>query len=356
MMRTPRARQPGPGALMDPADLDDPEDQRPRGRLGKYRAILSLSDGWIFLVLIFLVVLFTILSGDFLTTFNLVNILASAAIIAVMAVGQTFVIITGGIDLSVGSVLVLSGVIAAEVMTGIGGKNPSGPIILLACLAGVASGGALGLINGWLIARLKIPALIVTLGAYGVALGFAQVITGGIDLHNIPQGFINALGYGRWLGIPVIVYIALFAALILGLVLAQTRFGQHTYAIGSNQQGARRAGIKVNRTLIEIYTMQGLLSGVAGIMSLAYFSTTTIAGHTTDNLAVISGVVLGGTSLFGGYGTIAGTLIGILIPVVLQNGLVILAIQSYWQTIVTGMILVLAVYADQLKRRSRQRN
>jgi ribose transport system permease protein len=154
--------------------------------------------------------------------------------------------------------------------------------------------------------------------------------------------------------IPWLVVIALAVAIVFGIVLAMTRFGRHTYAIGSNEEAARRAGINVDRHLIAVYGLAGTLAGLAGYMSLARFATTTIGGHATDNLNAIAAVVIGGTSLFGGIGTILGTVFGVFIPVVLQNGFIIVGVQAFWQQVAVGAVLIVAVYLDQL-RRARQR-
>ena len=163
-----------------------------------------------------------------------------------------------------------------------------------------------------------------------------------------------AIGIGRFVGIPYLVLIALAVAIVLGIMLAQTRFGRYTYAIGSNEEAVRRAGVNVDRHLIKIYALAGTLRGSAGFMNLARFGTTTIGGHSTDNLNAIAAVVIGGTSLFGGIGSILGTVFGVFIPAVLQNGFVIVGVQAFWQQVAVGAVLILAVYLDQL-RRSRQR-
>jgi ribose transport system permease protein len=186
-----------------------------------------------------------------------------------------------------------------------------------------------------------------------MALGSAQLITGGIDLSGVPDVLVNSIGLGKIAGIPVLVIIAAALSIIAALVLRLTKFGRYTYAIGSNIDAARRVGIGVNRHLIKLYAIQGLLAGIAGIMALTRYTTTTIGAHGQDNLSVISGVVLGGTSLFGGYGSILGTVVGVLIPVVLANGLQILGVQSFWQTVVIGAILIVAVFLDRLKRNAR---
>jgi ribose transport system permease protein len=181
-------------------------------------------------------------------------------------------------------------------------------------------------------------------------------MTGGTDVRGIPLSFARTIGFGLAFGaVPWLVVIAVAIAVVCGLVLAYTRFGLRTYAIGSNAEGARRVGVPVDRHLIKVYALSGMLAGVAGCLSLAHFTTTTISGHTADNLSAIAAVVLGGASLFGGSGTVAGTVIGLLIPAVLQSGFVTIRVNPYWQYIAVGAVLVLAVYFDQVRRRGRER-
>ncbi len=315
-----------------------------------------LGENWIVLVLIGLVVIFSLLSPAFRTPFNIGNVVNDASLLLIIALGQTYVMIAGGLDLSVGSVLVFSGVVAAKIMGSgeIGGAaNASVGIIVLALVVALLSGVVWGFINGLLITRLKLPPLIVTLGTLGMALGFAQIMSGGIDLSGVPAGLVSVIGFGKVLGVPVLVIIAIVLSVGAAIVLRFTRFGRYTYSIGSNLEASRRVGIRVDRHLIKIYAFQGLLAGLVGILSLMRYTTTTIGAHGQDNLAVISGVVLGGTSLFGGYGSILGTVVGILIPAVLANGLQILGVQPFWQTVVIGAILIVAVYFDRLKRKAR---
>jgi ribose transport system permease protein len=203
-----------------------------------------------------------------------------------------------------------------------------------------------------LIAKAKVPPLIVTLGTLGAALGLAQVITGGVDIREVPEVLADTIGYGNIPGttVPIISAIALVFLLVFGVLLHKTRFGLHTYAVGSNEEAARRVGVKVDRQLIIIYALSGGLAGVAGILSLAQYSTTAIAGQSATNLNVIAAVVIGGTSLFGGIGTIFGTVVGLFIPAILQNGFVIVGVQPFWQQVAVGVVLVAAVYIDQRRR------
>jgi ribose transport system permease protein len=323
---------------------------------GRLPALLRSNTVWTLAVLVALFALFAVLKpAEFATTFNVRNVATDSAILLVLAVGMTFVIVTAGIDLSVGSVLVFSGVVAAKTMVALGGTTAGWGGIALGALAGMGCGLGWGLVNGLLVAKAKIPSLIATLGSLGVALGLAQVITGGSDVNRIPAKLANAIGYGLVAGVPWLVIIAVLIAVVFGLLLALTRFGRHTYAIGSNAEAARRVGIKVDRHLIKVYALSGLLSGVAGVLSLAHYTTTTIASHTSDNLSAIAAVVIGGASLFGGVGTVAGTVIGVLIPGVLRNGLIILGAQRFWLDVAVGAVLVVAVFFDQLRRRARER-
>jgi ribose transport system permease protein len=326
------------------------------------RAATSSSGSMpIFLALIVIVVVFAIMKPSaFLGSYNVKSMFVDASVFLTLSVGMTYVIITAGIDLSVGSVLVFSGVIALKVMIALAGGataagNAGWGIILVGIAAGLAVGLGWGVLNGVLIAVLQLPPLIVTLASFGAVLGLSDVLTGGVDLSGVPNDFGNTIGAGSIGPIPVLVFIAGIVAIVFGLILHTTKFGRYTYAIGSNQEAARRAGINVKRHLIQVYALAGLLSGLGGILSLAYFTTTTISGHETDNLTAISAVVIGGTSLFGGVGAMAGTVVGVFIPVVLASGLVIVGVQSFWQQVMIGVILVAAVYFDQLRRRARLR-
>ncbi len=304
----------------------------------------------ILIVLIAIIVIFSLLApSTFPHWGNVRLIIQNASILAVLAVGMTFVIITAGIDLSIGSVLVFSGVMAAIVMRTMGGDGWGTAFIGI--VVAIASGLFWGFFNGFVIAKLKVPPLIVTLGTMGIALGLAQILTGGVDIREVPTVLTTSIGYGNVFGtIPIISVIALVVILVGAVVLHRTRFGLHTYAVGSNEESARRVGVKVDRRLIAVYALTGGLAGLAGIMSLAQFSTTAIAGQTETNLNVITAVVIGGTSLFGGIGTIVGSIVGLFIPAVLQNGFVILGVQPFWQQVAVGAVLIAAVYVDQVRR------
>jgi ribose transport system permease protein len=317
--------------------------------------LIARQTAVVFFVLMAIFAAFAFLEPDaFFTLSNVRNMLIDASILLVVAVGMTFVITTAGIDLSVGSVVVFSSVVSAKLMESMGGDEWG--VALAGLGLALAAGLGWGIVNGVLVAKARIPPLIVTLGTLGMALGSALLIAKGVNVRSVPLVLSVDLGIGRlWGQVPYIVLIALAVTITAGVALALTRFGRYTLAIGSNVEAARRAGIDVSRHLIKVYAIAGLLAGLAGWLSLARFSTTQIAGYDTLNLQAIAAVVIGGTSLFGGIGTIFGTAVGVFIPIVLQNGFVIVRVQPFWQQVAVGAVLIAAVYVDQLRRRARQR-
>lgn len=333
-------------AVESPAQQVLVQDQQGAGIIDRIRAVQSI---WILGVLVVITLIFGVVSPDrFLTYGNLMNVTQNVSIWAVIAVGMTFVIITSGIDLSVGSVLVFSSVVSAKVMEAMGDQGWSTAGIGL--LVALVTGCLWGVLNGFLVARAKVPPLIVTLGTLSIALGAAQIITSGLDIRSVPAVLQESIGYGRLLGVPVISLIALVVVVVGAISLHRTRFGRYTYAIGSSETAARRVGINVDLRLIQVYALSGLLSGFAGIMSLAQFGTTTIAGQSLTNLNVIAAVVIGGTSVFGGQGSIFGSMVGLFIPAVLLSGFVITGVSPFWQTVAVGAILVAAVFIDHHRR------
>ena len=326
-----------------------------RKRETPFKKILKAQSFQIFLVLIGLVLIFSALAPDtFAQLSNLRLVVQNASILAVLGVGMTYIIITSGIDLSIGSVLVFSGVVSAIVMRAMGGDDWG--VALVGIIVAIIVGLLWGILNGILIAKAKVPPLIVTLGSLGMALGLAQILTGGVDVRDVPSVLTTTIGYGNVLGsIPVLSVIALVIVVVGALVLHFTKFGLYTYAVGSSEEEARRVGVKVDAHLIKVYALSGALAGFAGILSLSQFSTTAIAGQSQTNLNVIAAVVIGGTSLFGGYGTIFGTVVGLFIPAVLQNGFVITGVQPFWQQVAVGAVLIAAVYIDQVRRSSAAR-
>jgi ribose transport system permease protein len=271
----------------------------------------------------------------------------NVAVLTVMACGATFVLITAGVDLSVGSVAILGEVVAAKTIIAAGASGILDASLGIA--AGIAVGFFVGMLNGIGVAYLKVPPLIVTLGTMLMGVSAAQIITDGV---NVPNRTLNTLGNGRIGGIPYLVLVGLGVVIVSGVLLHFTVFGRYTYAVGSNAESARRVGINVDAHLLKVYAFAGSLSGFGGVLSLARFTTTSIGAHTTDPLEAIAAAALGGTSVFGGVGTIVGTMIGVWIPGVLRNGIIILGVQPYWQGIIIGLVLIATVWFDQYRRRA----
>jgi ribose transport system permease protein len=327
------------------------------------RTLLGLSRSWLFLFLVLLVAFFwlTTPSGTFLTHSNLTRIGLSTSEVVLLAIGQTFVIVTAGIDLSIGGIVFLAGVCGGEVMLKLSGSDSqvingvyphASRGIALGILVCIGTGIAFGLANGLTITKLKLPPFIVTLGSAGVAFGLGEVIDGGSYLPApIPPGLSEGFGAGKFLGLFWPIWVAIAFLVIAYVAFAYTRFGTYTRAAGSNIEAARRAGIAVDLHIVKVYTLAGFLGGVAAILDLAIYTNTTAVSHRQDALNSISAVVLGGTSLFGGIGSILMSAVGAFVPTVLQNGLVIKNVQPFWQEVVVGATIILAVYLDQLRRR-----
>ncbi|MEH2390902.1 MAG: ribose ABC transporter permease [Nostoc sp.] len=297
-------------------------------------------------ILVIICILFAFFSPNFLTGGNIVNILRQASINIVLATGMTFVILTGGIDLSVGSILAVSAVVALLVSLLPALSWAAVPAALLAGLL-------LGLLNGALITFLDVPPFIVTLGSLTALRGVAFLVAKGTTVINRDINF-------AWVGnsyvgpLPWLVIIALLTVIASWFVLRQTVLGVQIYAVGGNERAARLTGIKVNRVLLFVYGISGLLAGLAGIMSASrLYSASGIVG-TGYELDAIAAVILGGTSFTGGIGTIGGTLLGALIIAILNNGLTLLNLSYFWQLVVKGLVIILAVTIDRLRRRSRR--
>lgn len=322
-----------------------------RGR--RLRAIVTSSPFYMAVVLLVLVAFFTVMRPNtFASAFNMRNIFLDASVLLVIAIGMTFVMVAGGFDLSVGSVLVFAGVAAAKTMEAIAADGIT--TVMIGFAVALATGLAWGLFNGFCISRLRVSALITTLGSMGAALGMSYLLTDGNDVRGVPHTLI-VIGTGSLYGVPWLVVVSALFTVIGMIVLHMTRYGRHTYLVGSNAEASRRLGINVNNHMLSLYALSGLLAGVAAMLSLGRFSTTTLEGHGTDPLEAVTAVVLGGTSLSGGSGSVIGTVIGVFIPAVLANGFIIMGVQPFWQMVVIGFVVIAAVYADQLKRQSRER-
>ncbi len=327
---------------------------------------LATTPVWITLAfLLVLIVVFSVLApGKFGTASNLSLLAQNVAILTVVSVGTTFVIATAGIDLSIPSGIILGEVFAAQVLghipvagggtaIDIAGENTTAFYILAALAASLFAGFLLGAVNGFVVAYMRIPPMLATLGTLGGGLGVGLLLQKGV---NVATYALNPVATGHLIpGISNLVLIAVVVVVVGYVGMHMSVFGRHTLAVGSNEEAARRVGLRVRRHLLKVYIIGGVASGFGGFLSLAYFSTTSVGGHTTDNLQAITAVALGGTSLFGGVAVILGTLIGVWIPAVLQNGFIIVGVNPYWQLIAVGVVLVIAVWIDQLRRRGQNR-
>ena len=302
-----------------------------------------------FVSLVILCIVLSILSPYFLTVENLFAIGLQISVIAIMAVGQMMIIISAGIDLSVGSLLALSGVVCTSLVV-------AGYPLFISVLSGIMIATLCGTFNGFVIAKGRIPPFIATLGMMGIARGIALVISGGagIQLIAIPEAYAF-IGGGRVFGVvPVPVIITLIVVLIGFSIVRYTRMGLYTYAIGSNAEAARLSGVNVKKYLILIYTFCGMLCGSAGVMLSSRMRSGQPTAGTGWELDVIAACVIGGASLSGGEGRIFGAVVGALIMGVLRNGSNLLDISAFWQQIAIGAIIIVAVFIDQYKHAHRQ--
>ena len=312
-----------------------------------------IRDLWIGGVLLALIVAFSIDSPYFLTRANWLNTSSTGTEVLLLAVGETFVICSGGIDLSVGAVLGFAGTAGAWVMaTAFPGATGSavGPVVL-GFAAAVAAGTAFGVLNGFLVAWAGVPPFVVTLGTLGIATGLGYLLNNGQEISAIPASVatFGNKNLGGWVPVPVLITAVI--TIWCGLLLAKTRFGAYALSIGDSREAAVRAGINDRRYLLEIYTLSGLLAGVASVLVMARLGAGSPVSGATDNLNAIAAVVIGGASLFGGRGTIIGSVIGTGIIAVLLTGLVLVNVPPFWQEVAVGAILIAAVYIDQLRHR-----
>jgi ribose transport system permease protein len=348
------------------SDLPPEEDLEPTGRRRWVRTARGSTVFWITLFVLLIAVAFGIAStlehGSpvYLKVDNLLAIGLNASQIMVLAVGMTFLIGAGHLDLSVGQSLILSSVLAAKAMVAVGGTPEEvaagvypnlGLAITLGIGVAMLSGGLVGLVNGLIVTRLRLTSFIVTLAMSGITYGIALVLTSAANVAYIPDQIQQNFGGLKIAGfLPAPLLLALVIAGALWWVLRHTRFGMRTLAIGSSQEATLRAGVDVAAHTVRLFVLMGILVGIAAVIDIARNANTNVVGHQTDNLQAIAAVVLGGTSLFGGIASVGGSILGTLIPVMLQNGLVIMQVQPFFQFVIVGLILILAVYFDQRRR------
>jgi ribose transport system permease protein len=296
-----------------------------------------------FFTLIVLFIALTIATPHFFTAINLASVARQTAVINIMALGMTLVIITGGIDLSVGSILAISGLFGAMAIK-------AGQPIPLAILIGIASGCLCGLLNGLMITQLRINPFIVTLGTLEAYRGFALVVSKGLPVHEIPDAF-SFLGDGTLLGIPFSLWVLAVCAVLMHLVLEHTKLGRYAFAIGSNSAAAYYAGVPIKFHLTAVYAIAGMLAGLAGMIEASRLMTGQPTAGQGYELQAIAAVVIGGGSLQGGEGSVVGTLIGAFIIGLLSNGSDLLGINPYWQQVIIGAVIIAAVGFDEFRKR-----
>ncbi|NMA12615.1 MAG: ABC transporter permease [Chloroflexi bacterium] len=304
-------------------------------------------------VLILMIVGMSIVKPSFRTITNFLNILTQSSIYGILALGMTLVIISKGIDLSVGSILAMSAVVAAslgQTSTATSRLFPNLPElpVIVPILGALAIGTLCGVINGGLIAFTGIPAFIATLGMTTIARGFAYIYTNGKPVSTLIPGF-RFIGQGNFLGVPMPVVIYLVMILITWVLLNNTRFGKHVYAVGGNINAAEVSGVNVKKMLLLIYTYMGLLAGISGVVATARMVSAQPGLAVGYELTAIASTTIGGTSHSGGIGTIWGAVVGALVLSVMRNGMTILGIHSYWQQIVEGLVIIVAVILDMRK-------
>ncbi|MBC7084249.1 MAG: ABC transporter permease [Firmicutes bacterium] len=283
------------------------------------------------------------LSPVFLTSPNLLSVIRQVSVIGLLAIGETFVVLTGEIDLSVGSLVALSGVVAAMAQKAGLGLVPS--IVLP-----LAVGGLTGAIIGVIVAKGKVPSFVVTLGVMGVARGIALVLTNGFPISGFGENY-KWIGGGEVFSIPVPMILLLILTVVAAVVLQQTPFGRNLYALGGSRKAAFYSGINVDRELVKVFVLSGTFAALGGIVLTARLDAAETVAGLGYELSAIAAVVIGGASLSGGVGSVYGTLLGTLFIGVIANGLTLLAVSSYWQQVVQGAIIVLAVLLDQLRKR-----
>jgi ribose transport system permease protein len=327
----------------------------PKPRHAAWGASLAAARAWLFLAA--LVIGFEAWSrlsfgaSFILNPTNIRSIAVFATAPLLLAIGQTFVIISGGIDLSVGFTMGLAAVVACQVMNATGDTLGTLPALLCGIVAAGAVAIVPGVVNGLLIARLRVPPFIGTLGMYGVARGVAYLVAGGTTVP-VDNDLLNFLGNGSIGPVPVVVIVTALCMLGLHYLLSQTKFGQYTYAIGGSRQASLRAGINVRSVTVWLYILSALSAALGGILYAGRFSAGAAQAGEPLLLDSIAAVVIGGASLFGGSGTLVGTLIGALIVAVIQYGLVFINVEPFWQFVAVGVVIIISVLVDQSQRKS----
>jgi ribose/xylose/arabinose/galactoside ABC-type transport system permease subunit len=312
--------------------------------------LINTREAGIFVIVLLVGVLLTFASPYFFTVSNLQILARLISLNAIIAIGMTMVILLGDIDLSVGSVVALASVVTGFVMVRLGLDLPPVVLILLGILAGLLVGVVSGLFNGFLIIKTGVPAFIITLGMMGIARGIALVITKGSSISGLPTQYLS-LGQGFLFGVPVPVWIMLILAVATHIFLSSTATGRYIYFTGSNKEAAALSGIPVNRIKLLVFMLASTLAAVEAVIETSRMSTAQPAAGVGYELTAIGAVIIGGASFLGGEGTILGTLLGATLLGLIANGLVLLGVSSYWQTVFSGSIIIIAVALDIWRKR-----
>jgi ribose transport system permease protein len=300
---------------------------------------------------VILIVVFASIEPRFLSSFNILNIGRQATYLMVATMGQMLYLLTRNYDLSNGATIALTSVVTALVMTWSGWGDSTAAAIAGGCLAGVGVGVAVGLVNGAVVSRFNISSFMVTLGMSSVAFGVALLLSSGVPISGLPAPYVQTLGTGRWLGIPVPLYITLVIGVLFYVLLNWTKLGRHAYAIGGNAKAARVSGVRVGRDMLLLLVIGSALAAIAGVMLTARLSSGEANIGSDFPLQSIAAAVLGGVSLFGGEGRLSGAVIGVLFIVVLNNGMDLIRVESYVQLVVLGALLIVALIVDRARIR-----
>ncbi|MDK0630818.1 ribose ABC transporter permease [Clostridium perfringens] len=306
-----------------------------KANISKYKSLIGL---------VLLCIVITIVTPNFLSISNITNVFTQVSVNAIIAIGMTFVILTGGIDLSVGSTLAISGAVGASIVKSTGN-------VFLAIIVAAVIGIAVGLINGLLVSKGKLQAFIVTLATMTIFRGATLVFTDGTPISKLPEAFVK-IGNGKLGFMPIPVIITIIIAIIAVYALSQTRFGRYLYALGGNEDASRLSGINTDKIKTLVYVVSGFASAIAGVIITSRIGSASPNAGTEFELDAIAAVVIGGTSLAGGEGTITGTLIGALIIGVLNNGLNLMNVSPFYQSIVKGLVILIAVLLDKKSRKN----
>lgn len=316
-----------------------------------WQKVLGNNTFWIFLIDALLIVLFTAVSINhtFISPDNLKNLMLDSSQGLLLGVAIAFLLGAGEFDISLGANLILSSVVAGMLAVA---AEPLGlgAVVLVALVGALLCGIVVGLVNGLIVTRLKVNSLIATLAMMGVVSGVAYIVSGGTDVTGLPTELQDDFGIAVFAGLPLPFLLALIAWLFAVFALRYTRFGLHLLAMGSNRPAAERAGLSVKKKVVVLFMVAGGLAGLAGFIDITRFGATNIAGHTNDSLAAITAAVIGGTLLEGGIVSMVGLMGGVILAVILANGLIVINVSSYYQLIVVGLILVVAVWIDQMRR------